>query len=97
MLTFAVPLFSIGEILRRIAHILRIDAGEVARSGVRVIGVWLLAFLAYRILGLLARRIEQSVDDGDESTTTTRERRGRPSPSCCEAWAGSSSWPSPFS
>jgi small-conductance mechanosensitive channel len=77
MLTIAVPLFSVGEILRRIAHILKIDMGEVARSGVRVVGVWLLAFLAYRVLGLLAHRIEKSMDDGDEATTTTRERRGQ--------------------
>jgi len=77
MLTIAVPLFSVGEILRQIANILRIDAAEVARSGARVLGVWLLAFLAYRLLGLLAHRIEKSVDDGDEATTTTRERRGQ--------------------
>ena len=77
MLAIAAPLHSVGDLLRRIAHILRIDAGEVARSGVRVLGVWLLAFLAYRILGLLAHRIEQSVDDGDEATTSSRERRGQ--------------------
>ena len=77
MLTGSFPLFSIGDLLRRIADILKIDAGEVARSGAQVLGVWLLAFLAYRVVGLLARRIERTVDDGDESVTTTRERRGQ--------------------
>jgi moderate conductance mechanosensitive channel len=72
----AVPLFSIGELLRRIAHVLKIDAAELARDGVNVIGVWLLAFLAWRIVRLLARRIEKSVDDHDETITTTQERRG---------------------
>jgi small-conductance mechanosensitive channel len=77
MALIAVPLFSIGELLRRIAAVLEIDAAELARDGVRVVGVWLLAFLAYRILWLLARRIEKSVDDGDQGITTTRERRGQ--------------------
>ncbi|HEY8259552.1 MAG TPA: mechanosensitive ion channel family protein [Gemmatimonadales bacterium] len=72
-----IPLFSIGDILQRIAEILKIDAAEAARSGARVIGVWLLAFIAYRIVGLLARRIEKTVDDHDDSITTTRERRGQ--------------------
>ena len=71
------PLFSFGDILQRIAEILRIDAAEVARGGARVLGIWILAFLGYRILGLLARRIENSVDDLDDSITTTRERRGQ--------------------
>jgi small-conductance mechanosensitive channel len=77
MALFTVPLFSIGEFLRRVAHILRIDAAELARDGARVIGVWLLAFLAYRIVGLIARRIEESVNDHDEHITTTQERRGQ--------------------
>jgi moderate conductance mechanosensitive channel len=77
MLSWALPLFTIGEILRRIAHILKIDVSELLRSGIRVLGVWLLAFLAYRVLGLLAHRIEHSVDDGDDTTTTTQERRGK--------------------
>jgi small conductance mechanosensitive channel len=77
MASITVPLFSIGELLRRIAAVLKIDAAELARDGVRVVGVWLLAFLAYRILWLLARRIEKSVDDHDEHITSTRERRGQ--------------------
>lgn len=77
MTHITLPLFSIGEFLRRLAHVLKIDAAELARDGIRVIGVWLLAILAYRILGLLARRIEKSVDDHDETFTTTLERRGK--------------------
>jgi moderate conductance mechanosensitive channel len=77
MAIFALPLFTIGELLRRIAQILKIDAAELARDGAHVIGIWLLAILAFRILGLLARRIEKSVDDHNESITTTQERRGQ--------------------
>ncbi len=71
------PLFTVGDVIRRIAEILRIDGDEVARNGVRVLGIWVLAWLAYRVVRLAARRIELAVDDGDDSVTTLRERRGR--------------------
>ena len=70
-------LFSVGGLLQRIAEMLRIDAAEVARSGARVLGIWILAVIAFRVVGLLARRIERTVDDGDDATLTTRERRGQ--------------------
>jgi small conductance mechanosensitive channel len=72
-----VPLFTFGEVLRRLAAILRIDGEELARSGLRVLGIWLLAWLCYRVVRLAARRIEIAVDDGDDSVTTLRERRGQ--------------------
>jgi len=71
------PLFTFGEVLRRLAAILRIDGEELARSGLRVAGIWLLAWLSYRVVRLAARRIEVAVDDGDDSVTTLRERRGQ--------------------
>ena len=49
----------------------------VIRIGIRVLGIWLLAFLALRVVRLTAVRIEKSVDDGDDSVTTLREKRGR--------------------
>jgi len=72
-----VPLFTFGEVLRRLAAILRINGEELVRSGARVLGIWLLAWLAYRLVRLAARRIEIAVDDGDDSVTTLRERRGK--------------------
>jgi small conductance mechanosensitive channel len=70
-------LASFNDVIERIAELLRID-GEVAlRSIVRVLGIWLLAWVALRLVKLTARRIEQSVDDGDDSVTTLREKRGR--------------------
>ena len=71
------PLFTFGEVLRRLGDILRIDGEELARAGARVLGIWLLAWLAYRLVALAARRIEIAVDDGDDSVTTLRERRGQ--------------------
>jgi moderate conductance mechanosensitive channel len=71
------PLFTFGEVIRRLAAILRIDAEELIRGGARVLGIWLLAWLTYRVVRLAARRIELAVDDGDDSVTTLRERRGQ--------------------
>jgi len=70
------PLFTVGEVLRRLGEILKIDGEELARAGARVLGIWLLAWFAYRMVRLTARRIETAVDDGDDSVTTLRERRG---------------------
>ncbi len=70
-------LANVEDVLRRLAEILRIDAEVLARTGVRIVGIWILAWLAYRVVRLAARRIEQAVDDGDDSVTTLRERRGQ--------------------
>jgi small conductance mechanosensitive channel len=68
---------SLNDFIERIAAMLRIDGQAVIRSGVRVLGIWLLSWIALRVVTLTARRIEQSVDDGDDSVTTLREKRGR--------------------
>jgi small conductance mechanosensitive channel len=73
-----VALFAtVGDVLARLAAILRIDAEMAVRVGARILGIWLLAWLAYRVVRLAARRIELAVDDGDDSVTTLRERRGK--------------------
>jgi len=69
-------LATLGELLERLAEALRLDGETLVRAGVRVLGIWLLAWLAYRVVALAARRIEKEVDDGDDSVTTLRERRG---------------------
>jgi len=70
-------LASFNDIINRIAAALRIDGEFVIRTGGRVLGIWLLAWLALHAVKLAARRIEKSVDDGDDSVTTLREKRGR--------------------
>src|SRR5215212_11934140 len=70
------PLFTFGEVIRRLGAILRIDGEALIRSSAQVAGIWVLAWLAYRVVRLAARRIEIAVDDGDDSVTTLRERRG---------------------
>jgi small conductance mechanosensitive channel len=69
-------LATFGELLERLAQALRLDGETLVRAGARVLGIWLLAWLTYRVVALAARRIELEVDDGDDSVTTLRERRG---------------------
>jgi moderate conductance mechanosensitive channel len=68
---------SINDIIERLAAILRIDGEATARGALRVVGIWLLAWFAWRVVRLTAHRIEAAVDDGDDSVTTLREKRGR--------------------
>jgi small-conductance mechanosensitive channel len=68
---------SLNDIIERIAAILRVDGEAALRAVLRVLGIWLLAWLAWRVVRLTAHRIEQAVDDGDDSITTLREKRGR--------------------
>jgi small conductance mechanosensitive channel len=67
----------LGDILSRLSEIFRIDGEAAIRYGTRIIVIWLLAWLSYRLVRLAAHRIEAAVDDGDDSVTTLRERRGK--------------------
>jgi moderate conductance mechanosensitive channel len=68
---------SINDIIERLAAILQVDGEAALRAILRVLGIWLLAWLAWRVVRLSAQRIEQTVDDGDDSITTLREKRGQ--------------------
>lgn len=68
---------SLGVALQRIATLLRLDLADLARGGVRVVFIWALAWVAMRLVRQVARRIELAVDDGDPSTETDEEKRGK--------------------
>lgn len=70
-------LLSIGDIIDRLVEILRLDREGIVRATFRVLGIWILAWLALRVVKLTAERIERTVDDGDDAVTTLREKRGR--------------------
>jgi len=70
-------LLSITDVIDRLAEILRVDGEGLLRASFRVLGIWILAWLGLRAVRLAASRIEKSVDDGDDSITTLREKRGR--------------------
>ncbi len=62
--------------VEHLAHLLRVDAGELVRKAIVVALIWVGAWLAMRVVHLLARRIIAAVDDGDDSTMTAAEKRG---------------------
>ena len=63
--------------LARAAALLRIDASEALRTGGRMLAIGVMAWLAIRVLRVVAVRIERSVDDGNPNTDTAEEKRGR--------------------
>jgi moderate conductance mechanosensitive channel len=69
-------LASLNDIIDRLAAFFHVDGEIVVRNTGRVLGIWLLAWLAHRVVRITASRIEKSVDDGDDSITTLREKRG---------------------
>jgi moderate conductance mechanosensitive channel len=68
--------FNIPDWIRQIADVLQVDAAVLMRKILQLALIWLLAYLAMRAVGLIARRIELAVDDGDDSTFSEREQRG---------------------
>lgn len=50
---------------------------EVLTNAIRVVSLWLLAWLALVLVRRIAHRIEMRVDDGDPYVTTLEEKRGR--------------------
>ena len=70
-------LSTLRDILAKLSQIFRVDGEAAIRYGVRITIIWLFAWFAYRLVRLAARRIEVAVDDGDDSVTTLRERRGK--------------------
>jgi moderate conductance mechanosensitive channel len=68
---------SIRDFIDWITETLRLDNEGLLRVGGRVLGIWLLAWAGLWLVQVAARRIEKSVDDGDNSVTTMREKRGR--------------------
>ena len=67
---------SLPETLRQIAEFLRLDAAELVRKLGQITMIWVLAYMTWRIVCLIAKRIMKVVDDGDETSFSEREQRG---------------------
>ncbi len=68
--------FALPGLLRRLAEMLEIDAGLLLRRSLRLVAIWLVAWLVVKGVNLLARRIVKAVDDGDDRYMTLKEKRG---------------------
>ena len=56
---------------------LAIDSETLFKLGLRIAAIWLLAWGAWVVVRVVARRIELAVDDGDDTTLTAAEKRGQ--------------------
>ena len=64
------------EWLHRFAGLLQTDAQDLVRRALKLGFILVAAWGALRLVGLIARRIEKAVDDGDDNTLTRLEKRG---------------------
>jgi small-conductance mechanosensitive channel len=70
-------LFNLRSVVESIAKFFDVEAAVLLRKVASVVLIWLCAWVAARIIRLMARRILAAVDDGDDSTLTLREKRGQ--------------------
>jgi len=63
--------------LQRLIDLLGVDATMLVRLGLKAATIWFAVWLAWGVVRIIARRIEQAVDDGDDSTLTAAEKRGQ--------------------
>lgn len=70
-------LLQIPDWIHRVADFFSVEASDLMRSGMRILAIWVLAWLIVQLVNFIARRIEKAVDDGNDLVTTQREKRGR--------------------
>lgn len=63
--------------VRDLLSLMRLDVGDILRRALQLGLIWVLIWFGNRVVRLIARRIELAVDDGDDSTLTEAEQRGR--------------------
>jgi small conductance mechanosensitive channel len=63
--------------LERVAGAFGTDGATMLSSAVRVVVIWLLAWVALLVIRIIAGRIEAHVNDQNDLITTAREKRGR--------------------
>ena len=67
---------SIRSVLEQISTFLKVEPERIVGGALEIALIWLGAWVAYRGVRLIARRIIAAVDDGDDSTMTAAEKRG---------------------
>jgi small conductance mechanosensitive channel len=63
--------------LGRLTELLELDPAVLAKTGGRILVIWLLAWLSWGLLRIVAGRIVRAVDDGDDATLSAAEKRGQ--------------------
>ena len=55
---------------------LGIEVTDLIGKGTKVLFIWLGGWISFRVVSMLAGRIEKAVDDGNDAVLSTREKRG---------------------
>ena len=67
---------SLRSVLEQLGRYIHVEPERIIGGAVEVALIWMGAWLAYRGVKLIARKIIAAVDDGDDSTMTAAEKRG---------------------
>jgi small conductance mechanosensitive channel len=67
----------VSHLLQELLAELDANKFDIARRGLTVLAIWVLAWLADQLVRMVARRIERAVDDGDAGGMTVNEKQGR--------------------
>ena len=70
-------LLALPDWINDVVKALDIDAADLIWNLLRVVLIWAGCFIGIRAVRVVAHRIERAVDDGDDSTLTAAEKRGR--------------------
>lgn len=62
--------------LASVLDTMNLEAADLIAKGSKLLLIWLGAWVAIRVVRVLARRIELAVDDGDDGVMSVREKRG---------------------
>lgn len=68
--------FLMPDWIREVADLLEVDAAALTHVLLQILLIVVVCYLGNRVVGLVARRIERSVDDGNEGVLTEAEQRG---------------------
>lgn len=60
-----------------LTELLALDPAFLVKTGGRILVIWLLAWLSWGLVRIVAGRIVRAVDDGDDSSLTAAEKRGQ--------------------
>jgi small conductance mechanosensitive channel len=66
----------VRDAVSRIAEFFGTSRGLVIDKFIKMVVIWVVAWLAYQLVKRIAKRIIASVDDGDDATMTSAEKRG---------------------
>lgn len=65
------------NIAQRAADVLGVSVTQALQHAIKGVGIAVLAWLAFRVLKILTKRLPALVDDGDAATVSEREQRAR--------------------